>query len=472
MPEFTFPILTLAIAAPAAAALAARWLRGRRLEWVAITAAAFSVLLSSVAARQVLTAAHAPVADPTNWFVADPFTIVPMVLFSILTLLTLLIAPARDRTPAAIASTLVIGAGTLATYAAGNLAILLVALALSVAPLWFCPPAYDEPDRAGWLPRTATALSLLLTAIAVVMIALDRGPAGLSASSLGAGGHGAMTAPFALLMAAALLRGAILPFHQWVIQAVERGPMLPVLLLVNGHVGIFLVLKLAAPLAPELARSVFPLFGILALATAMYVSFGSLAETSHRRVIARMLVSQSAIMQAALTSDTPEGVTGALLHWSVVCVASTGLFFVCRALEARVGAIPSDGRLLGFASGFPRFAVFFAAFGLAIAGLPGTLGFCSEDLLLHGALSSDPLIGLALPVATALNAFQIFRLFSRLFLGKPTLDPSGVSDARLRERWVLVALLVFLVGGGLWPEILVTLHAPAAETLVRTLSGH
>ncbi|MBK7085452.1 MAG: hypothetical protein IPH53_12640 [Flavobacteriales bacterium] len=36
----------------------------------------------------------------------------------------------------------------------------------------------------------------------------------------------------------------------------------------------------------------------------------------------------------------------------------------------------------------PRLAVFFLIFGLALIGLPGTLGFIAEDLLFHGALNA------------------------------------------------------------------------------------
>lgn len=118
----------------------------------------------------------------------------------------------------------------------------------------------------------------------------------------------------------------------------------------------------------------------------------------------------------------------------------------------------------------PRLAVFFAVCGLALVGLPGTLGFAAEDLLFHGALESHPLLGLALPVATALNAITILRLFARLFLGRPVTAVADVPDARPRERWALSLCVVLLVLGGLFPQVPVSLGQPAADTVTALLS--
>ncbi len=120
--------------------------------------------------------------------------------------------------------------------------------------------------------------------------------------------------------------------------------------------------------------------------------------------------------------------------------------------------------------GCPGFAVFFAICGLALAGLPGTLGFVAEDLLFHGALESNPMLGLALPLATAINAITILRLLARLFLGRPANSVPAVPDARPPERWALTACSVFLIAGGLWPAAAIALRESAAEGIAAMLA--
>jgi NADH-quinone oxidoreductase subunit M len=219
------------------------------------------------------------------------------------------------------------------------------------------------------------------------------------------------------------------------------------------------------PLFPNAARDLFPLLSYLALATALYVAIRALTENSPRRLLAYLALSQSACILAGLESGTTEGVTGALVHWIVVTVSTMGLFGIVRLLEVRFGENLTAGRHLGLAEHAPRLAVFFIVFGLALVGLPGTLSFCSQDLLIHGTLASHPQTGLLLPIATALNAISVFRLFTRLFLGRRRTGFTVMADALPRERWILAAGVSFVVLGGLFPNAIVARRAAEAEAV-------
>jgi NADH-quinone oxidoreductase subunit M len=154
-----------------------------------------------------------------------------------------------------------------------------------------------------------------------------------------------------------------------------------------------------------------------------------------------------------------------MVHWFVVPVSTVGLFGILRLLEVRFGENLSASRHLGLAEHAPRLAVSFAILGLALVGLPGTLGFCSQDLLIHGTLTSHPLTGLLLPVATAMNAISFFRLFTRLFLGKHRTGFTITADALPRERWILAATVLFVIFGGLFPNVIVIQNSAEAVVL-------
>ena len=245
--------------------------------------------------------------------------------------------------------------------------------------------------------------------------------------------------------------------------AAEGGPAIPTALLLNGHFGALLVAKLIVPLFPLTAGSTFPVLSWLAIATALYVAIRALAENSPRRLLAFLALSQSACILAGLESRTAEGITGALVHWFVVTVSTMGLFGILRLLEVRFGENLTASRYLGLAEHAPRLAVSFAVFGLALVGLPGTLSFCSQDLLIHGTLMSHPVTGLLLPIATAINAVSVFRLFARLFLGKRRTGFTLMADALPRERWILSVGMLFVVLGGLFPNAIVARRAAEAE---------
>jgi NADH-quinone oxidoreductase subunit M len=152
-----------------------------------------------------------------------------------------------------------------------------------------------------------------------------------------------------------------------------------------------------------------------------------------------------------------------------VTTSTMGLFGILRLLEVRFGENLTASSHLGLAQHAPRLAVFFIVFGLALVGLPGTLSFCSQDLLIHGTLASHPLTGLLLPIATALNAVTIFRLFSRLFLGKRRTGFRVMADALPRERWILSAGVLFVVLGGLFPAAIVARREAEAEEVEQAM---
>jgi NADH-quinone oxidoreductase subunit M len=128
---------------------------------------------------------------------------------------------------------------------------------------------------------------------------------------------------------------------------------------------------------------------------------------------------------------------------------------------------------LGLAVKAPRLAAFFLICGLALIGLPGTLGYCAEDLLFHGALSSHSYLGLALLVATAFNAINLLRLYSLLFLGVLPKHVIDIPDALPRERWPLAACVAFLILGGLFPGKIIPWRSQAAEEISRAMGvGH
>ena len=373
-----------------------------------------------------------------------------MLLFSCLTLGATLVLARRDCTPGVIAGILFLLGSTLLAYSAGNLLVLLAAWILSTVP--FLVPRWFRAQS--WRPSAALLISSLALALAIALIFDGSNVDSLNLVNLKGRNPGGLAA-FALLVIAVIFRKGICPAHAWIGDAVESGPLIPTALLFNGHFGALLVAKAIVPLFSQTAGSMFPVLSYLAGATALYVAIRALTENSPRRLLAYIGLSQSACILAGLESGTAEGIAGALVHWIVVSVSTLALLGILRLLEVRFGENLTASRHLGLAGHAPRLAVFFVVFALALVGLPGTLSFCSQELLVHGTLTSHPLTGLLLPIATAMNAVSAFRLFTRLFLGKHRTGFTVVADALPRERWVLTAGVLFVVAGGLFPNVIV-----------------
>jgi NADH-quinone oxidoreductase subunit M len=389
---------------------------------------------------------------PEPWasgFRLDALNAPPLAIVVALSLGVCLAAPRGDVSPRWLSGILLITAFTLITYVTENPLVMAFGWAGSLVP-FLVPGFFTAP-----LPRF-TRITLIASVLCLT--------AGLSVTK---------TAPawaFALLLAAVFLRKGLWPVQGAIVLGFEKGPLLPFALLMNGHLGGILLTHHVISALSESARQALPVLGLVALITSAYTALLALVERKPRRLLALVAISQSSFILTGLTSHSAEGIAGALIHWQVVSVSMTMLTIVVAGLEARVGEELDLKRFYGMGIAAPRLGVFFIVAGLAQVGLPLTLGFCAEDLLLHGTLEAHELIGVFLPIVTALNAVSLIRFFAALFLGRPGPEAQGMADALPRERIALAAGLLFLLIGGIMPGMFVQLPARAAEHLAQFVS--
>ncbi len=266
--------------------------------------------------------------------ILDPLALTSMALYLCLAIVTFASMPRRDREPGQYASLACIVGGTLLAYAAPNLPLFAAGWALTVVPYWV------------WIktgPRVALTLGTVVLLIGVALTSL-----GGSAS-----GTVSMIAFGAFTLAVALRKG-IFPLHSWVVSGLETSPILPLGLLLNGHLGAYLMVRFAIPLLPNAASLALSLVSGLALFTALYAALVALSEKRPRRILGFLTVSQASFLLAGLENRNTEGVTGALVHWFVVTSATTGLYCVYRGLEARYPAVASPKGLLGLINTMAR----------------------------------------------------------------------------------------------------------------------
>ena len=379
----------------------------------------------------------------------DSLAVVSLATFALIALLTLATASrgvARRRDLALLV------VGTAIAYLAATPWLFLAGWALTVMPFWL---ARAGERRA---PRVVLLLSVVSLAAGFLLAAAE-------------GGDAVRWVSFGLIALAALLRKGIFPFHFWIPMAFEHGSLPSLNLLMNSHLGAYLMIRFAVPLFPDLGKEALSLLGVLAIFTAVYTALLAMVAARPRRILALLCTSQASFILAGVENRNVEGITGALVLWWVVALTTTALLAIYGALEARTTEVRAPRGFLGLGHHAPRLAVFFAVSALALVGLPGTLGFAAEDLLFHGALNTHPLLGIGLPLATALNAITALRLLTTLFYGRRGSQVPAIADARPRERWALTLPVALLVGGGLFPGLAVALRTPAAESIAQLLAG-
>lgn len=253
--------------------------------------------------------------------------------------------------------------------------------------------------------------------------------------------------PALFLTGAVLVRSGATPFHCWLTDLFEHATLGTALLFVTPLMGAYATVRLVLPVAPE---EVLRGAGWVSLFTAIYAAGMALVQKEARRFFCYIFLSHSALVLVGLETLTPIGLTGALCGWLSVGPALTGFGLTLRALEAR------HRRLLlttyhGLYDHTPALAICFLLTGLASIGFPGTLGFLANELLVNGAVTAFPGIGLVVVFAAALNGIAMVRVYFLLFAGTRHVSTVPLRIAR-RERLAVLTLAALIVGGGLFPQ--------------------
>lgn len=264
-----------------------------------------------------------------------------------------------------------------------------------------------------------------------------------------------------LLTVGVLVRCGIVPLHSWVVDLFEKGPISTAVLFVGPLVGMYAAVRLVMPIAPEW---VLRALAGLALFTAVYAAGLAVVQRESRRFFAYLFLSHRSLVLVGLALVTPVSLTGALALWIGLALSLTGLALTLRALEGRFGRL-SLTEHHGLYPQSPMLAVCFMLMALASVGFPGTLGLISTEMLVDGAITAVPLVGLAVILVGALNGIAVMRAYFLLFTGahRTTSVPLGITPG---ERMAVLVMSLLILGGGLFPQPGIASRYRAAKELL------
>lgn len=248
-----------------------------------------------------------------------------------------------------------------------------------------------------------------------------------------------------LLLAAIAIREAVIPLHSWFPPFVQCAPMGVVVAFFAPQLGVYAHMELLRGELPHQLAHGVAAFGA---ATAVVAAALGLAQTNARRALAFLVMSQTGLVAFGLDTSSSVAQVGALLTWQVLGVATAGFAMTLASLEARRGDL-SLRHAAGSFTRTPRMAVAFLFMGFASVGLPLTLGFVAEDLLVQGSVEEFPVLAFALILATALNGVSVMRAFFKLFSGSA--EHIGEQDLTRREAGTLTVVMATLLLMGLFP---------------------
>lgn len=271
-----------------------------------------------------------------------------------------------------------------------------------------------------------------------------------------------------LIAAGFVVKVPFVPFHTWLpALQVAAPPAAAALLLKVGVIGFA---RLCLPLLPSACLEWgLPLVAMLAVIGIVYGSFGALAQSDLKQLVAYSSIAHVAVCMLGLFALNVVGMSGGLFQMVNLGVSTAGLFLLIGMLEQRYGT-RNLLDLQGLASKLPLWSTLLVFFTFASIGLPGLNGFVGEFLSFVGMFTRDPIYGALAATGVVLGAWYMLRAVQHVCFG-PLKEPARIDQGELpldlggRELAALVPLAIVCVVLGLFPQPLLKLIEPDVTAL-------
>lgn len=259
------------------------------------------------------------------------------------------------------------------------------------------------------------------------------------------------------------------PVHTWLPDAHVEAPtaasgVLAGILLKMGGFG---VLRYSLPMFPVASDFFAPyIFGLSVIAI-IYASLVALMQEDMKKLIAYSSVAHMGFVTMGMFTATMQGVQGAIFLMLSHGIVSAALFLSVGVVYDRTHtrAIAAYG---GLAKQMPWFAMAFLVFTMANVGLPGTSGFVGEFLTMIGAFERSTLVAFLAATGIILSAAYALWLYRRVAFGPLEKESlKALPDLNLREKFVLVPLVVLTILFGVWPTPVLDITAASVDNLLQ-----
>ncbi len=268
---------------------------------------------------------------------------------------------------------------------------------------------------------------------------------------------------FSLFLLGFSAKAPLVPFHTWLPTATMEGPTQVTALLIGLKLGLYGILRLALPLAPEAAVQYSWALGILGAITLVYTGLIASQQTNLRRLLAYASISHVGLVLIGIASLTPQGLQGALFQLVNFTLISSSLMLIAGFIQHRLGSTETL-HLGGLASVMPKLTCFYFLFMFASIALPGTSGFPAELLLIFGALNTHHSLGITALVGAVLSAAYMLAYSRRAFLGPVTRTAiHQLHDLRPREIGLLSVPALLIIILGFAPAVLLKVNETAID---------
>ncbi len=361
---------------------------------------------------------------------------------------------------------MVLIAGVTGTFIARDLFIFLLCYEVVVIPIYIMVLIWGSTKR---VPKEYAGIKLTIfllmgsafMLVGVVSLYLETGAHTFNMDALAeAGQSGILGEEFQIFAFLLLLLGfgsllSMFPFHSWSPDGYAGAPTAVSMIHagVLKKIGGYGLIRLGLLVLPAGAKFWAPLIAVLAMINVMYAAYIAMVQKDLKYIIGYSSVSHMGYVLLGFAALNMVSITGAIANMVAHGIMASLFFSQIGYIYERTH-LRSVPELAGLAHHMPRLTVGFMLAGLASVGLPGLIGFVPEFTIFVGTLSVYPVCAFLAIAGIVFSALYILRMLAKVLFGPRVERFAQVPDEQGPDMVPLLLLGVFLVGFGIFPELL------------------
>ncbi len=266
---------------------------------------------------------------------------------------------------------------------------------------------------------------------------------------------------------------SLFPFHTWAPLGYGSAPAATAMLHagVLKKFGLYGLIRIAIPFAPDVAKAHLHLIAWLALGNILYCGWVAMRQRDFNFLLGNSSVAHMGFCFLGLASLSVIGITG-----TVVVMIAHGLlaalsFGLSGYLNEQTGTLEIS-KLGGLLKKMPFIGTALIMAAMAGCGLPGFANFAGELLTLFGAWKTlSPFVVVAAWGALVVGAIYMLRAVRNILHGPAAEGLPAVQDASLWRKVPFALLIVALLLFGIAPRLLTSKIEPAVKEIVAMTNG-
>lgn len=234
--------------------------------------------------------------------------------------------------------------------------------------------------------------------------------------------------------------------------------------------GHFSIIRVAFEILPETTRELMPIAAVLCMFSIIYGGFVAFYAKDTKYVIGYSSSSHMGYVFLGMAALNYISLSGAIIYMFAHAMA-TGMLFAMAGWvydQTHTRDIPSLG---GLSNKMPFISGCFIVGCMASIGMPGTVNFVAEIMIVVGSWNKYPLQVIVAMLGIVLTLAYLFKMMRGLFYGPMNQKYSHAHDAvGTVDRLPLLMMITISIGFGIFPMHLYEVVRSGVDPLIARIT--